>query len=308
MFGPERTRVRAVAREFEIEWNHPRAAAGLALGEQRMAGADQTQLLPIVERRHAGAQIPGQHGPRAEQIEFGRQRVALLDHGRDLAHPPAEFAQDLDPLLALCRLHIGDGVVTLDRLHRLEEDRLARAGVPMDDALDVRTVAAVDRQHIAPFTERDEGLLGFRAHTARQAGERLAGFDPRVAQVPADPLQSRARRVEELARGFEDLVETAHQGVEITEANGQRIGRGVRSGELGAAQRPAHARADREKPFQFDQLVGLEQVPFDPEPGEDRIDLADVDRTGVVPGDLELTHLTDAVESGLNGDAIGQRT
>ena len=101
---------------------------------------------------------------------------------RAIADRGGEVGEDSLGLLALGPRRLRLAVAELDDLERLDEERLARAGGVVDDALHAAPRARLQREHRPPAALRDEVLLQVLAD-ARRAREPPQLLDDGVAET-----------------------------------------------------------------------------------------------------------------------------
>ena len=150
-------------------------------------------------------------------------------------------------LLALLLERLGEGVVRLDDGERLDEERLARARLLVDDPGDALAPVGADGQAVAPPLLRHVAVgedVGPRAHELLEPPHDVA---PQADDRGADRGEARGGRVADPAVGLEDDVPLREEVLEVAErGRGGPRGRGGRAPRRGRrAAPPRSARRGR---------------------------------------------------------------
>jgi hypothetical protein len=141
-----------------------------------MARPEEDDLGPIGDLRRHRVELLGEPCLGGPEVEAG-QRVERLAQGSSLrGHQHRQLVENPLDLGLLGELCLPPGVAQLDRDDRFHEERLATAGSVVDDALHAAARVRLDGDHVAPATERDDGLL--------QGPRQLAGMDELVQPGP----------------------------------------------------------------------------------------------------------------------------
>ena len=151
------------------------------------------------QRRAHRVELLGQACLAHPQVEAGERievRLQCLgagcDVGRELIEHPLFLGRGSE-------LGLAPGIGQLDRDERFHEQRLAAAGLVMDDALDAAACFGPHGHHVASVAQRDDGLLeGAGKLRVEQCLE--AAAQPLVgdAHGPPQPAQGRGGGVQDL--------------------------------------------------------------------------------------------------------------
>ncbi len=210
------------------------------------------------DNRIARVHLHCEGGAREDKIERARGGVVAREQPRVLGTERGEREQNARYFLLLLLLQLAQIVVRLNDRHRLDEERRARGGHPVDNAAHLALVFELDRDDIAPVARRHDLLLQkFRPLAGEKAREAVLHA---IGENPLSPAQfeQSGRRVigNEVGRGNSGGDLALKGGVRQEQGNvlAKRRGELLHSAKIGE-QRGGRAQHPRER----EQLPGRQR-------------------------------------------------
>ncbi len=164
--------------------------------------------------RPDAVELRGQACPGGPEVEAGEGLEGVAQRHGLRGHERRQVVEDALLLHLDLELRLAPGVAQLDRDERLDEQRLAAAGLVMDDAPDLALGVCPDRDDVAAVAERDDGLLEGAAQLAAVDQLLQARAQPLVrdAHAASQAAQRRRGAVEDLARRIDAREQPVPEG------------------------------------------------------------------------------------------------